>query len=86
MSKTAHAPTSLQPKIRTAHLPLERLFTKEGIHPFDEIAWKKVKITVRGINNHVEERELEFPDFWSDNATNIAGSKYFRGRIGSSER
>lgn len=84
--KTAHAPVSLQAKIKAAHLPLKRLFTKEGIHPFDEITWKKVKITVRGINNHVEERELEFPDFWSDNATNIAGSKYFRGRIGSPER
>ncbi|MBI2640792.1 MAG: vitamin B12-dependent ribonucleotide reductase [Candidatus Sungbacteria bacterium] len=86
MPKTAHAPISLPPKIKTAHLPLERLFTKEGVHPFDEITWKKIKITVRGINNHVEERELEFPDFWSDNAANIAGSKYFRGRIGSAER
>ncbi len=67
-------------------LPLKRLFTKEGAHPFDEVEWKKTKITVRGINSHVEERELEFPAFWSDNAANIAGSKYFRGRIGSEER
>ncbi len=45
-----------------------------------------MKVTVRGINGHVEERELEFPDFWSENAAIIAGSKYFRGRIGSPER
>lgn len=73
-------------RIKNHTLPLKRLFTKEGVNPFDEISWKKVKVTVRGINSHVEERELEFPEFWSDNATSIAGSKYFRGRIGSPER
>ncbi|TSD04705.1 MAG: ribonucleoside-diphosphate reductase alpha chain, partial [Parcubacteria group bacterium Greene0714_36] len=74
--------------IKTRKIPLKRMFTKEGAHPFDQVGWKKVKITVRGsgMNSTVEERELEFPDFWSDNACNIAGSKYFRGRIGSPER
>ena len=67
-------------------IPLKRVFTKTGVHPFDEVKWKKVKVTVRGINKHVEERELEFPEFWSDTATSIAGAKYFRGRIGSSDR
>lgn len=67
-------------------LSLKRLFTREGIHPFDEVQWKKVKVTVRSTNHHIEERELEFPEFWSDNACSVAGSKYFRGRIGSAER
>ncbi len=69
-------------------LPLKRVFTKEGVHPFDQIAWKKIKVTVRGsgMNTTTEERELEFPETWSDNATSITGSKYFRGRIGSDER
>ena len=72
--------------VKSTRLPLARLFTKEGIHPFDEVGWRKFSVTVRGINSHVEERELEFPDFWSDNAASIAGAKYFRGRIGSPER
>lgn len=67
-------------------LPLKRRFTKVGVHPFDEIEWRMQKVLVRGSNGSKEERELEFPSFWSDNATNIAGSKYFRGRIGSPER
>ncbi len=67
-------------------IPLKRVFTKEGAHPFDGVEWKRLKITVRGINEHVEERELEFPESWSENAASIAGSKYFRGRIGSAER
>ncbi|MFY9462687.1 MAG: vitamin B12-dependent ribonucleotide reductase [Candidatus Sungiibacteriota bacterium] len=77
-----------KPKVGSKKLPLKRLFTREGAHPFDAVAWKKVKIIVRGsgMNSTVEERELEFPEFWSDNACNIAGSKYFRGRIGSLER
>ncbi|QQG45766.1 MAG: vitamin B12-dependent ribonucleotide reductase [Candidatus Sungiibacteriota bacterium] len=76
----------VQGRIPTKKIPLRRILTKEGTHPFAEVEWKKVTITVRGINGHVEERELEFPAFWSENATAIAGSKYFRGRIGSPER
>ena len=67
-------------------LPLKRRFTKAGVHPFDEIEWRMHKVLVRGSNGSKEERELEFPAFWSDNAASIAGSKYFRGRIGSPER
>ncbi|MBI4137769.1 MAG: adenosylcobalamin-dependent ribonucleoside-diphosphate reductase [Candidatus Sungbacteria bacterium] len=73
---------------RAKKLPLKRVFTKVGVHPFDEVGWKKIKVIVRGsgMNNTVEERELEFPDFWSDNAATITGAKYFRGRIGSDGR
>ncbi|MBI2056389.1 MAG: vitamin B12-dependent ribonucleotide reductase [Candidatus Sungbacteria bacterium] len=71
---------------KTHSLPLKRMFTKEGAHPFDHVQWGVRKIMVRGTNGHKEERELEFPNFWSDNAANIAGSKYFRGRIGTDER
>lgn len=71
---------------RKRALPLKRRFTKAGIHPFDEIEWRMHKVLVRGSNGSKEERELEFPAFWSDNAASIAGSKYFRGRIGSPER
>ncbi|MBI2623149.1 MAG: vitamin B12-dependent ribonucleotide reductase [Candidatus Liptonbacteria bacterium] len=72
---------------QNAHAPLvERFFSREGTHPFDEVAWTTRKVTVRGTNGAAEERELEFPEFWSENAAEIAGSKYFRGRVGSAER
>ncbi|MCR4328259.1 MAG: vitamin B12-dependent ribonucleotide reductase [Patescibacteria group bacterium] len=64
----------------------ERYFTREGVHPFDEVAWKTRRVTVRGTNGAREERELEFPEVWSENAAEIAGSKYLRGRVGSTER
>ncbi len=80
-------PVGAHKQNRSAKAPfIERYFTHEGTHPFDEIAWTTRKVTVRGTNGAKEERELEFPEFWSDNAAEIAGSKYFRGRVGSTER
>lgn len=89
MQKTAQRDLpikSLYEGSRGNTLGLKRYFTREGVHPFDEVGWKKVKVTVRTSNGGKEDRELEFPDFWSESAANIAGSKYFRGRVGSDER
>src|ERR1041385_598578 len=33
-----------------------------------------------------EQRDVEFPDFWSVNAANIVTTKYFRGAVGTSAR
>jgi len=64
------------------HVGLKRVFTKKGAHPFDEIKWVFSDARVGGF----EQRGVEFPDFWSENAVNITTSKYFRGKIDSSER
>lgn len=56
----------------------KRYFTGAGEHPFDRITWSTRRVKVNGPNGAVE-RDLEFPDFWSDAACKIAGSKYFRG-------
>ena len=37
-------------------------------------------------NPAFEQRDVEFPKTWSQNATNIVAQKYFRGRLGSPER
>ncbi|OGM89089.1 ribonucleoside-diphosphate reductase, adenosylcobalamin-dependent [Candidatus Wolfebacteria bacterium GWA1_42_9] len=63
-------------------LPLSRFFTKKDIHPFDEVRWVKYDAEVGGF----EQKETEFPDFWSENAVNITASKYFRGKLGTPER
>ncbi|KKW48446.1 MAG: Ribonucleoside-diphosphate reductase, adenosylcobalamin-dependent [Parcubacteria group bacterium GW2011_GWA1_59_11] len=70
-----------------ATLPLKRYFTKEGTHPFDEINWvKRDAVVGSGDRKVFEQRDVEFPDFWSPNAVNITVSKYFRGKLGSPER
>ena len=66
---------------------MERRFTSPGVHPFDEIEWE-IRDAVIGDpeNPAFEQREVEFPKSWSQNATNIVAQKYFRGKLGSPER
>ena len=66
---------------------MERRFTSPGVHPFDEVEWE-IRDAVIGDpeNPAFEQREVEFPKSWSQNATNIVAQKYFRGKLGSPER
>ncbi len=68
-------------------LAIERKFTREGVHPFDEIEWDVRDAVIGDPAKPVfEQREVEFPKSWSQNATNIVAQKYFRGPLGSPER
>lgn len=72
---------------KSAAIPFDRFFSSVGRHPFDEVEWDRRDVKLFGMNGIVDEaKSLEFPVFWTQNASNIAGSKYFRGRIGTSER
>jgi len=68
-------------------LTIERRFTTPGVHPFDEVEWE-IRDAIIGDPSKpaFEQRGVEFPASWSQNATNIVAQKYFRGRIGSPER
>jgi ribonucleoside-diphosphate reductase alpha chain len=83
MAETAakHAPTHL------AGLTVERRHTTPGVHPFDEVEWELRDAVIGDPENPAfEQRGVEFPKSWSQNATNIVAQKYFRGRLGSDER
>ena len=68
-------------------LKFRRVFTKPGVHPFDEINWVKRDAMIgSGEKKVFEQLGVEFPDFWSQNAVNITSAKYFRGKLGSPER
>ncbi|HCT77638.1 MAG TPA: vitamin B12-dependent ribonucleotide reductase, partial [Micromonosporaceae bacterium] len=70
-------------------LRVERVWTKEGVHPFDEVTWERRDVVMtnwRDGSINFEQRGVEFPDFWSVNATNIVTTKYFRGAVGTPER
>ncbi len=65
----------------------KRLFTIPGRDPFDEIEWELRDAVIPGRDGPAfEQREVEFPRFWSQTATNIVAQKYFRGRMASPER
>jgi ribonucleoside-diphosphate reductase alpha chain len=69
-------------------LEYERFFAKDGVDPFDEVDWElRAAIISNERGERVfEQRDVEFPSFWSQQATNIVVSKYFRGQIGTPER
>jgi ribonucleoside-diphosphate reductase alpha chain len=71
-----------------AGLEFERYFTKDGVDPFDEIDWELRSAVIANERGELvfEQRDVEFPKAWSQQATNIVVSKYFRGQIGTPER
>src|ERR1700704_6306039 len=70
-------------------LKMERIFTRPGIHPYDEVRWERRDVVMTNWRDgtiNFEQRGVEFPRSWSINATNIVTSKYFRGAVGSEQR
>src|SRR5262245_20574581 len=70
-------------------LRVERVWTTEGRHPYDEVKWERRDVVMtnwRDGSINFEQRGVEFPDFWSVNAANIVTTKYFRGAVGTPER
>jgi ribonucleoside-diphosphate reductase alpha chain len=72
-----------------AALKIERVYTTEGVHPYDAVTWERrdvVQTNWKTGENVFEQRGVEYPDFWSVNASTIVTTKYFRGAVGSPER
>ncbi|HEY2765332.1 MAG TPA: vitamin B12-dependent ribonucleotide reductase [Pseudonocardiaceae bacterium] len=70
-------------------LRMERVYTTEGRHPYDEVTWERRDVVMTNWRDgtvNFEQRGVEFPDFWSVNAVNIVTSKYFRGAVGCEQR
>jgi len=68
---------------------IRRHFTTEGIEPYDEVVWERRDARITNYRDGqvaFEQRDVEFPVGWSQNATNIVAQKYFRGALGSPER
>jgi ribonucleoside-diphosphate reductase alpha chain len=83
MSQTAIT----SPKNGLKGLSIERRFSTAGVHPFDQIEWETRDAVIGNPESPAfEQRGVEFPKSWSQNATNIVAQKYFRGKLGSPER
>jgi ribonucleoside-diphosphate reductase alpha chain len=68
-------------------LSVRRYFTTAGTHPFDAVEWERRDARIgHGDKVSFEQRDVEFPKAWSQNATNIVSQKYFRGQLGSPAR
>ncbi len=80
--------TPLSPDAKAGEgLSIRRYFTTPGRHPFDAVEWEIRDARIgQGDKVSFEQRDVEFPKAWSQNATNIVAQKYFRGQLGSPAR
>src|SRR3954447_23961441 len=68
-------------------LVIERRFSSTGVHPYDELEWETRDAIIGDPEKPAfEQRGVEFPKTWSQNATNIVAQKYFRGQPASPGR
>jgi ribonucleoside-diphosphate reductase alpha chain len=80
-----------RPGVRAATVPgleFPRFFTVAGQDPFDQVEWELRDAVIGNEKGSIvfEQRGVEMPKAWSQQATNIVVSKYFRGHIGSPDR
>jgi ribonucleoside-diphosphate reductase alpha chain len=76
--------TAVAPEARSGEaLSVRRLFTRPGVHPFESVEWETRDARIGSV---FEQKDVEFPRSWSQNATNIVAQKYFRGQLDSPTR
>ena len=77
-----------QEKDERQGLTFERCNTTPGEHPFDAIEWETRDAKIANEKGEVifEQLGVEVPKEWSQTATNVVVSKYFRGQLGTPQR
>src|SRR5688500_7994256 len=85
----SHSRSAATPSVTAAGagVSVPRRFTTSDKHPFDCVEWELRDAVIGDPDDPAfEQRGVEFPVSWSQNATNIVAQKYFRGKVGSPER
>jgi len=79
---TATTPTT------NRRLSFSRRLSKAGVDPLSTVEWELRDAVIQGEGGKIvfEQRGVEFPAAWSQLATNVVASKYFRGQLGSPQR
>src|SRR5450756_2231745 len=89
MTETTGASAGARRSSGKKGVKVERIFTTPGVHPYDEVTWEHRDVVQQNWKTGAtifEQRDVEFPDFWSVNASTIVTTKYFRGAVGTPER
>ena len=73
---------------RTGGIEFPRYFTREGVDVFDTVEWEMRTAAITNEKGELvfEQKDIEVPKFWSQMATNVVVSKYFRGHLGTPDR
>ncbi|HET6697720.1 MAG TPA: vitamin B12-dependent ribonucleotide reductase, partial [Nocardioidaceae bacterium] len=88
MTETVSGPASSR-KAKGKGLKMNRVFSTEGVHPYDEVTWERRDVLQQNWKTGetvFEQKGVEFPESWSLNASTIVTTKYFRGAVGTDAR
>ncbi len=88
---TGSAPTprrTRKKKVRVVGLTMSRRYTTANENPFDMVEWEKRSAVIQNAKGELvfEQKDIDVPKSWSQLATNVVVSKYFRGTVGTPER
>jgi len=77
------APSSNGSETKTSGLKIDRVFSDPNVHPFDQLAWAERTAEIKDeTGKHVFlQKNVEFPETWSQLAVNVVASKYFYGDV-----
>src|SRR5260221_8940059 len=84
----APKPKAARKETRTGGITVERFYTKPGVDPSDPCESDLPSALLPNERGEVvfEQKDVEMPKFWSQMATNVVVSKYFRGHLGTADR
>ncbi len=77
-----------QPAVSRRGLVMQRYFTEPGVDPYAGVEWERRSAVIYGEKGEVvfEQHDVEMPKPWTQLATNVVVSKYFRGPLGTPQR
>jgi len=83
----ARKPRAHKPAVRRG-ITVRRFFTDPDTNPFDELEWEVRSAAITDETGKVifEQKDVEMPVSWSQLATNVVVSKYFKGPTGTPQR
>ncbi|HSP13393.1 MAG TPA: vitamin B12-dependent ribonucleotide reductase [Thermoanaerobaculia bacterium] len=81
-------PKPVRKETKTGGIEIIRHFTKAGVDVYDTCEWELRAAVITNERGDVvfEQKDVEVPKFWSQMATNVVVSKYFRGHLGTPDR
>jgi ribonucleoside-diphosphate reductase alpha chain len=87
-SRNAKGPKATRKETKGGGIGVDRFFTRSGVDVYDTCEWEMRSAIITNERGDVvfEQTGVEMPKFWSQMATNVVVSKYFRGHIGTPER
>ena len=87
-SRNSKGPKATRKETKGGGIGVDRFFTRSGVDVYDTCEWETRGAIITNERGDVvfEQKDVEMPRFWSQMATNVVVSKYFRGHIGTAER